>query len=304
MHRKSSFTLIELLVVIAIVGILAGIIIVSMTNATGQATIAKAKVFANSMRDSMAQSIVSEWNFNNIIDYNSVTKVVGTDAGNIVDSWGANHGTASGGPIIKDENECVIGKCLSFNGTSSYVSVASSKELTARDAITINVWVYERAHKNYAGIVEKGDKYVLLSLPNPPYSYYFILRDVDGTSNYANMKTAIPLNQWVNLTATWNNGSALKIYLNGELDGTGNVLSKQIADTTGGVLRIGEYTNSSYVFNGLIDEVRIYSSALPSAEIKSQYLLGLNSLLIRNKITKNEYNQRIFRTSNNYALKH
>ena len=62
-NSKKGFTLIELLVVIAIVGILAGIIIVSMTSATDSAIMAKAKVFSNSMRDSMSSSIVSEWKF-------------------------------------------------------------------------------------------------------------------------------------------------------------------------------------------------------------------------------------------------
>ena len=47
---KQAFTLIELLVVIAIIGILSGLIVVSMSGVTQKATIAKAQVFSNSLR--------------------------------------------------------------------------------------------------------------------------------------------------------------------------------------------------------------------------------------------------------------
>ena len=49
MHKikQLAFTLIELLVVIAVIGILSGLIVVSMSGVTNKATIAKAQVFSN-----------------------------------------------------------------------------------------------------------------------------------------------------------------------------------------------------------------------------------------------------------------
>lgn len=41
-----------------------------------------------------------------------------------------------------------------------------------------------------------------------------------------------------------------------------------------GVVAIGSYRGISYYFNGLIDEVRIYSEALASAQIKKLYAEG------------------------------
>jgi prepilin-type N-terminal cleavage/methylation domain-containing protein len=58
---RQAFTLIELLVVIAIIGILSGLIVVSMSGVTQKANIAKAQVFSNSLRNSLMLIIVGEW---------------------------------------------------------------------------------------------------------------------------------------------------------------------------------------------------------------------------------------------------
>jgi len=65
MHKifRQAFTLIELLVVIAIIGILSGLIIVSMNGITNSATVAKAQVFSNSLRNALMMNLVSEWKF-------------------------------------------------------------------------------------------------------------------------------------------------------------------------------------------------------------------------------------------------
>ena len=61
---KTAFTLIELLVVIAIIGILSGLIVVSMSGVTEKANIAKSQVFSNSLRNSLMINTVSQYNFN------------------------------------------------------------------------------------------------------------------------------------------------------------------------------------------------------------------------------------------------
>jgi hypothetical protein len=55
-----------------------------------------------------------------------------------------------------------------------------------------------------------------------------------------------------------------------------------LPDLTGTVATIGR-DRTSYYWNGYIDEVRIYSTALTSAEIQQHYAMGL----LRHLLAKN-----------------
>ena len=143
-----SFTLIELLVVIAIVGILAGIIIVSMNGATGKATIAKSQVFSGSLKSSMGLNIVSEFNFN---------EGSGTA---INDSWGGNNGTlaCTGASCWKSGTDCMEGSCLLFDGSDGYdvVTVPASDSLNS-SIQTIETWVKMDAWSNGTKTISRAN---------------------------------------------------------------------------------------------------------------------------------------------------
>jgi len=305
MHSKSSFTLIELLVVIAIVGILAGIIIVSMSGATEQATIAKAKVFAVSMRDSMSQNTISEWNFNNITDFNSSTKVVGTTANNIADSWSGNNGTASGGPILIDESDCVFGKCLQFDGVDSYVSIPDDVS-TQVSSVTVSAWI-----KGNSG---SGTNIKILSKRNN-LTFYFLGLSAkkpyigigNGTSNDG-LTWANEINNttWHFLVLSFDATSKLtKLYVDGQ--GISKTILYNIGDLSsrpvviGGENPVGTTYNNFY--QGYIDDVRIYNSAISTAQIKQNYVAGITKLLAKNQITKQEYDHRIAELEFNISQK-
>ncbi|MCK9393348.1 LamG domain-containing protein, partial [bacterium] len=67
-------------------------------------------------------------------------------------------------------------------------------------------------------------------------------------------------------------------------------------------ISIGLKGGSSY-WPGSIDEVSIYSEAITIAKVRSDYITGINELLARNVITKNEYNQRLAKLEGNMAKK-
>jgi len=107
-NKQRSFTLIELLVVIVIIGILAGAIMISTSSSIFKASIAKSKVFENSVENNLAANMVSRWKMDQIVDTNKTP-----------DAWGSNQGTlygTNGLPQVKPSSECVTDGCLKFDG--------------------------------------------------------------------------------------------------------------------------------------------------------------------------------------------
>ena len=58
-------------------------------------------------------------------------------------------------------------------------------------------------------------------------------------------------------------------------------------------------SENTTMWNGLMDDVRIFNGALPISQINQMYYSGLEKLLASGGITKEEYNKRIVEINNN-----
>ena len=80
---------------------------------------------------------------------------------------------------------------------------------------------------------------------------------------------------WYHIVIT-HSGSINKLYVNGNLEDTETMDLAYSSPRTKTVIGCFYYGSScSLPFNGVIDQVRIYSKALDTAEIKEHYLAGL-----------------------------
>jgi hypothetical protein len=100
--------------------------------------------------------------------------------------------------------------------------------------------------------------------------------NVNGTWTYFDGNTVLQPHQWYFAVMTYD-GSNLRIYLNGQLDGAMAVTGAM--QTSDASLRIGVYapvngTTSKEFFNGQLDEVGVYNRALSATEIQSVYVAG------------------------------
>jgi len=306
MHSKSSFTLIELLVVIAIVGILAGIIIVSMTNATESAQIAKSKTFSESIKHSIGNNLISEWNFD----------------GNTNDSWGANNGTWSGlsgsntaATYLSEEN-CIFGKCLSFDGTDDMVDYGNATNLNITGAITISLWIKPAGlpsalDKNWYifgkgnGLSNSNSGAYALSFYKVNNTLYFDLASGDGVGNRNSVisKKTDWANKWYNIVATWDGTTSAggqKLYINGVLDNKSTSTISALR-TDAPSLRAG-YMSLDF-FQGAIDEIRLYNNSISVSQIREGYLAGLRRLLALNQMNESEFNQELVKLNTNFSEK-
>jgi prepilin-type N-terminal cleavage/methylation domain-containing protein len=297
---KWAFTLIELLVVIAIIGILSALIVVGMSSTTQRATIAKAQVFSNSLRNSLMGNLISEWKFD----------------GNANDSWsGGNNGTwyGAGGGTNTTANyrpsaECVSGQCLNFDGTDDYIDCSSGVNLNISNNITISGWIkFQNGARSV--MVGRGSSGVIFRIyifgkdTNNKvwwnYSTDGTLGNVSG-DRYSNSTID---DSWHYIAMVFSSGIS-KFYIDGNLD---NTITLSLASIYAGLpiapIYIGQSSWSGGTSNahGSIDEVRIFDAAMPTSQIQQMYFAGLNKLLTKNQLTTSDYNQRLVELTNNYA---
>jgi len=171
------------------------------------------------------------------------------------------------------------GGALSFNGTSSLVTVPNSASLTLAAGMTLEAWVNSsNTSKTSDAIFKNGggaQSYALFATntgtnPDAPSGSIRIKNLNRSVASGAN----IAANQWVFLTATYD-GSALRIYVNGVLQNT-LVVTGTIKSGTG-ALTLGGDNLASRFFKGLIDDVRLYNRALSQAEIQTDMNTPVNS---------------------------
>lgn len=277
MSRKQiAFTLIELLVVIAIIGILSGLIVVTMSGVTQKAAIAKSQVFSNSLRNALMLNMIAEYKLD----------------GDASDSW-KNH-TAGTVSLAVPRASCVQNSCYDFNTVNSYIQLPDAPDLRMSTGGTISVWIYpESTGGGGAKIVHKGTSATGVN------GYNLRMDDTNrvifdcNADLYVYSFNEIVWNQWSLISVTFN-GLGRKIYING-LDRTasGGGVTGLPPDVAGNI-RIGNAaSNVTYTFDGYIDEVRFYDAVIPTSLIKDQYYAGLNNLLINGSISIEEYGKRV-----------
>jgi len=295
MNRKLlAFTLIELLVVIAIIGILSGLIIVTMNGVTQKANIAKAQVFSNSLRNALMMNIVGEWKF----DEGS-----GTGAN---DTWSnVNNGTLYGFADTTSGygdshnsgwmsySGCVYGTCLQFDGLDDYVSVANAN-LQNFTSKTVIIWIKAPVSSlGYVGGYVFNNGYwtspygdIIYGYPNDNKLTIY-LKNTAATAVSWYKIIALNENEWTQIGYTWDGTNAWYIK-NGEK--LGKLAFSGTLGCSGSNLFFGKY--DAY-FKGMMDDIRVFNAAVPASQIKEQYYAGLNNLLISGNISIEEYLNRI-----------
>ena len=199
--------------------------------------------------------------------------------GNASDTSGHDHNTTVHEAVLSADRHRSSSKAYSFDGTDDFIMVKDSTTLRPK-YITIACWV-NPAGFGIMAIMGKttyanahGEQYGLsLTELTPAFS---IKRNSGGALGagwqQVNSSSAIPINHWSHLAATWN-GIALKIYVDGQLKKQNTeVPVGPIDNLSGGNLQVGRWLKKNpFHYAGKIDEIRIYDRALSSAEVATLY---------------------------------
>jgi prepilin-type N-terminal cleavage/methylation domain-containing protein len=285
---RKGFTLMELLVVIAVIGLLSSIIFAITRGADEQGRIAKGLQFGQHLQNSLGSYAVGIWSF----DEGS-----GSTA-NDISGWG-NNGTLVNSPTWRcastdtSYTPSAQGCSLEFNGSSNYVNAGNGTSLNITSAVTMEAWIKKPDYsRTVDAIIRKSGSYVLYFAgasdgePQGLQTYFWGLANPRLGYSYTNFMN----DRWYHVVGTYN-GSVAKLYVNGaevaSENKTGNLT------ITSNNVAIGASSENEMYFSGLIDEARIYETALTLSHVQSLYYAGLDKLLGEKQISEQEYQQHL-----------
>lgn len=234
-----------------------------------QAIIGGTKQTVQAQTADVTNGLVGHWKF----DEGSGTSAVDSSGNN-------NIGTLTNGPTWTTGK---IGGALSFDGTDDYVQTIGN-ELNVANNITMAAWIKADA-TNMRHIIWQGnasgngggaEEEISLNTGNTTDGASNRLQFfIEGTNDDINITTSF------SDTTTWNHvvgvvsgldtvAPQAQLYLNGISVGSdsADIISRTSWDTN---LRIGRPGLSTRLFDGLIDEVRVYNRALTASEISTLY---------------------------------
>jgi len=169
-----------------------------------------------------------------------------------------------------------FGWALSFDGVDDYVEISDFSEVN--DQITITAWAFlptKDQPTDYPPILEKFENWsnrlwLNLMTASEKVQLGYAL---DG-QDWKFISTSIDYNRWVFIAGVVN-GKKIKIYIDGSLKIEGEHDYDFDWASINAPIRMGKGLDGQ-IFEGTIDEVRIYNRALSEEEIKSLYLYYQN----------------------------
>ncbi len=184
----------------------------------------------------------------------------GTTPNAVLDSVGTNHGTAYAGVTTVVGHEQRAGN---FDGSDDYVKVTG--DVIGTGAISIEVWVYLKGWggNGYGRIVDNSQCLLFA------YGSSENIRLSSNAGVTAAATGTLVLNQWYHIVGVRKSGGLGTLYVNGVLSRTADQNTGTPA--AGSDTYIGNISTADRGFNGKIDEVRLYNTALTATEVAQLY---------------------------------
>lgn len=200
--------------------------------------------------------------------YESTPKpVVYEFEGNADSTGGTANGTVTGTPAYVDG---VVGQAIELKG-SSYVKLPAEHPMSAYEAITISTWVNWKGGSDWQRIFDfgKGTNNYMFLTPKRGSTMRFAIKN--GGAEQVVDTAQLQAGQWNHVVLTLGGGAA-KLYVNGQIKATNNNVTIKPSDFAPNLNYIGKSQFAGdALFNGLIDEFRIYNYALSAIEIDKVY---------------------------------
>ena len=221
-----------------------------------------------SPRSKITDGLVGYWTF----DGNDLSGVNAADV-----SGQGNHGVLTNGPVPTIGR---IGQALEFDGDDDFVNVSAATSIDdLNNELTIAAWIRPDTvgATIFGGIATKNTGSNtgswLLRQNSDGVHFHFVYSGVDLFDSLT--VAALSVETWSHVVVVWTDSSDDAVfYIDGALTSSNTPFTTGSPETDSTVdLRLG-IANFGEVFDGRIDDIRIYNRALSPEEIKRLYNLG------------------------------
>ena len=187
------------------------------------------------------------------------------------DSAGDNNGVLRGDPQWRPYRGRMDG-ALEFDGVADYVDCGNSAVFDITDEITLAAWVNISAvNMDWQPIVAKGDSAWRLSTAEDQMRFHLAVTG-GPPWNFINGDIEVGENEWHHVCGTYD-GSNMRLYVDGIEDS-----ASPVAESNG--VQVNEYNvyiganeeHDERYWDGMIDDVRIYTCPLTSVEVRELFM--------------------------------
>ena len=206
---------------------------------------------------------------------------------NLDGTLGANSSVASDDPTWASEDQCVLNKCLKFDGSNDFMTMGDQSELdfTTGD-FSISGWIRPASLTGDTNILRKGTYgsggYTIWSSAGELALYTH-----NGTSgaDFSTTGAVLTEDAWNHFAFSVDRDGTSRIVINGiDQATTGSIISGSI-NSSGSNLTIGQDNTSMNFLNGWVDEIKIFPTALSVESIQTQFTSGALAIGLHNQIT-------------------
>jgi hypothetical protein len=193
------------------------------------------------------------------------------------DASGGDPGTYKNGALLGQASLLPAdsaNRSVRFDGTNDFVNIPSSSSLSPASKVSVEAWIKPNALPttgNFASVASKPESYSIQF--NGPRLEFTIMQAKTRRRLQA-PAGAIAVGQAYHVLGTYD-GTTQRLYVNGT-EVAGAALTGAITTNTN-ALDIASWSEGTEAFNGTIDDVAVYTSALSAARVAAHYEAGTST---------------------------
>lgn len=210
-----------------------------------------------------------------------IVRYLATQQGSVNTSY---NGTITGTTLVSGTSS----NARNFNGSSDFIAISSMGTYSKDSSITLAAWVQsnvtDTGTHEILSLTGSANSFVVKIVEN---NYLFRAQTGKATvgGDNADDTTTVVNGNWYYVVGVFSS-SQVKLYVNGQLKATTNYSNATTSVANSNGWNIGKYieTGTSYYYwKGVVDEARVFNSALSASDIQADYLQGLQTFSFMQK---------------------